>query len=196
MGVKNPNPQGKGQVPMLQAWQDLSAAAPQERSQEGFLLDYLAGSLVLAAGIRFKPVLGRDYYLYWLEDRWSLSMVSPQEWGQRDGRYPVALCRLRRDLSWELTGLEGYPLHEEAIEALRNFQLGFLDFIDNDQDLVDGLPFHSPQLSWHARLLGLGLSKTLQASLELTPALSPTGSKLLAALERPALLTDCLASDQ
>jgi hypothetical protein len=187
--MKISNPQGKGLVPMLQAWQDLGSAAPVARSQRRWLLDYLAGSLVLAAELRFKPTVGRDYYLYWRDGKWSLSMVAPEEWGADHIAHAVAVCRLQADLSWALSPVSSAPLPEEVIAALEAFQHAFLAHIDSDRLLVEGLPFYSASLPWHARILGLGLSKTLQVSLRQLPANRATGRQLLAAVDSiPRLL--------
>jgi hypothetical protein len=201
--AKSPNPQGKGQLPTLQALQEVSVGALPRRSREEWLLDYMAGALVLSARFAFKPVVGRAYYLYWKEGSWSLSMVSPQEWGTRLASSPVARCTLRSDLSWQLSalerpgldgpgrdgpGLDGAGLDEEVSAALLAFQQAFRDQLDTDQPLADILPYHNDALPWYPRLMGLALAKTLQTSLDCLPAPLRSGRALLENVSRQRLL--------
>ena len=65
---KNPNPQGKGLVPVLRDLGSLQAVAPAVKSSVDFLRDYCISSMVLAAKFSFKPVPGKDYYLYAMQD--------------------------------------------------------------------------------------------------------------------------------
>jgi len=37
---------------------------------------------LLNAGLAFKPIIGRIYYLYSKDGQDSISMISPQEWGE------------------------------------------------------------------------------------------------------------------
>jgi len=163
--LKQGNPQGKGLVPVLQSLEPLSHLPTQVRSSKDWLYDYLAGALIISAKFSFKPVVNQSYYLYWSEDEWKLSMISPLEWGSRLQSSPVAECVLREDYSWQLSPLEAVSQTPEVLAALDTFQAGFVDFIDTTTPLVDKLPFHQADLSWYPRLMALGLAKTLQASL-------------------------------
>jgi hypothetical protein len=163
--LKRGNPQGKGLVPVLQSLAALQQLPTHDRSSRQWLLDYLAGALIVSAKFSFKPLINRTYHLYWCEDEWTLSMISPREWGDRLQTSPVAACVLRDDYSWQLSPHESVAQNHELMAALDTFQAGFLAFIDTTTPLVDNLPFHQADLPWYPRLVALGLAKTLQASL-------------------------------
>ena len=90
----NPNPQGKGLVPVLDAWQSLQPAAVAPKSAPRLLGDYMVSLLVLSAEFSFKPVPGKPYYLYWREGDWQLSLISPVEWGLRLPGECLGECQL------------------------------------------------------------------------------------------------------
>ncbi|WP_339338604.1 hypothetical protein [uncultured Oceanicoccus sp.] len=177
---KQPNPQGKGLVPVLQALQPLHQLPAHDRSSKVWLHDYLAGALIVSAKFSFKPIINQTYYLYWHEDEWTLSMISPLEWGVRLQASPVASCVLRDDYSWQLSPHNSVAQNPEVLAALATFQAGFVDFIDTTTPLVDKLPFHQPNLPWYPRLMALGLAKTLQGSLARSGSGNQNGQHLLA----------------
>ena len=178
--LKQANPQGKGLVPVLQALAPLHQLPAHDRSSQAWLHDYLAGALIVSAKFSFKPLINQTYYLYWREDEWTLSMISPREWGVRLQASPVASCVLRDDYSWQLSPHESVSQNPEVLAALDTFQAGFVDFIDTTTPLVDKLPFHQPDLPWYPRVMALGLAKTLQASLARAGSDNQNGQRLLA----------------
>ncbi|MFI5221661.1 MAG: DUF2452 domain-containing protein [Bacteroidia bacterium] len=57
--------------------------------------------------IRFVPVVNQVYHLYEKQDHYSLSLVSPEEWGNsRHSRKFVASVKLLGDHSWEMLWIE------------------------------------------------------------------------------------------
>ena len=178
--LKQANPQGKGLVPVLQALQPLHQLPVRDRSSKAWLHDYLAGALIVAAKFSFKPCINQSYYLYWCDDEWTLSMISPDEWGARLRASPVATCVLREDYSWQLSPYDSVAENAEVVAALATFQAGFVDFIDTATPLVDTLPFYQSELAWYPRLMALGLAKTLQASLIQAGSGKKNGQRLLA----------------
>ena len=100
--VKNPNPQGKGMVPVLRDWATMQPSVVAPKSPAAFLRDYCISSLVLAADFRFKPVVGNTYFLYARERDWNLSLIAPDEWGQRRPGECLGECHLRADMTWEI----------------------------------------------------------------------------------------------
>ena len=195
--MKNPNPQGKGLVPTLQALESVSNGLPSKRGSDTIILDYLASALVLSARFTFKPVINTDYYLYWEQDCWQLSMVSPAEWGDRLTAKPVARCRLCDDLSWTLFPLDDQEPDPDVAEALLAFQTSFLSTIDTSAPLQDSLPFYEQSLPWYPRLMALGLAKTLQHSLAALPVELRSGQALIASHTHHSLfLSSAPASPQ
>ena len=99
---KNPNPQGKGVVPVLRDWATMRPVRSMPKDAAAFLRDYCISSLVLAARFQFKPVPGKEYFLYAREDDWMLSLIGPHEWGQREPGAFLGRCVLRADMTWAM----------------------------------------------------------------------------------------------
>ncbi len=178
---KNPNPQGKGMVPVLRDWGTMQPTISGPKSPADFLRDYCISSLVLAAHFRFKPVVGQDYFLYGSEQGWSLSLISPEEWGQRKVGEFVARCRLRLDMTWDMdtSRLEESSL---ALAMARNFIRGFVATLAGQDSIAAHLPFYIAGLPYYQRLLATALASSLQRTLP------PTGDDMQALLRaQPAV---------
>ncbi len=167
-------------MPVLEALESFTHLPVQRRSSQTWLRDYLAGALIVSAKFSFKPVIKQNYYLYWHDGEWQLSMISPEEWGARLKSYPVASCLLREDYSWDISPYDSVTENPELLESLNTFQTGFLAFINNESPLAEQLPFYQSELSWYPRLMALGLAKTLYTSLDQAGLAQQNGQALLA----------------
>ncbi len=172
---KNPNPQGKGMVPILRDWGTLQPVVLGPKSPAEFLRDYCVSSLILAAHFRFKPVVGRDYFLYASEHGWSLSLIAPHEWGQRRSGQFVASCRLRSDMTWDLDTSQ-MDEHSQAVTMAQTFIYGFFDTLAAQGSISRHLPFYVAHLPYYQRLLATALASSLQR------CLPPTGDDMQALL--------------
>lgn len=161
---KNPNPQGKGVVPVLRDWNSMAPAALGPKSAVDFLRDYCVSSLVLAAKFQFKPVVGKTYYLYATAQGWNLTMISPQEWGQRKAGEFLASCRLRADMTWEMDAAD-LADQPEALEQARRFIQGFVDTLSEQDNIESNLPFFVQEMPYYRRMLGTALSASLKKTL-------------------------------
>jgi hypothetical protein len=54
--------------------------------------------LVYEADIQFEPIVGGTYHLYEMRGRKMLSMIAPEEWGQKH----LATVRLNVDRQWKI----------------------------------------------------------------------------------------------
>lgn len=187
-GQKNPNPQGKGMVPVLRDWGTMQPVVSGPKSPADFLRDYCISSLVLAAHFRFKPVVGKDYFLYASEQGWSLSLIAPEEWGQRKVGEFVARCRLRLDMTWEM---DTSRLEESspALAMARNFVRGFVATLSGQESIVTQLPFYIAGLPYYQRLLATALASSLQRTL-------PPGGDDMQALLRAQPVVPLLANPE
>jgi hypothetical protein len=183
---KNPNPQGKGMVPVLRDWATLQPTVSGPKSPPDFLRDYCISSLVLAAHFRFKPVVGRDYFLYGSEQGWSLSLIAPQEWGQRKAGQFVACCRLRPDMTWQMD-TSRLEEHSPAVVMASTFIRAFVDTLAGQASITEHLPFYVAALPYYQRLLATALASSLQRTL-------PSNSDDMYALLRSHLVPPLLAS--
>lgn len=59
---------------------------------------------IYKADCGFKPVIDRMYYVYQRnsDDTWVLSMIAPEEWGERSPYLYIASCKLLADHTWEV----------------------------------------------------------------------------------------------
>ncbi len=186
---KNPNPQGKGLVPVLQDWGSMQTGVVRAKSAADFLRDYCVSSLVIAAKFRFKPVVGNTYYLYAGQDDWTLSLIAPHEWNLRKTNEFLASCRLRRDMTWEM---EIVPSAEggATLARAKQFIQGFVETLSEQDSISENLPLYVGSLPYYQRMLATALSSSLQRSLP------PTGDNMKALLselpEHTALLGQSL----
>lgn len=181
---KNPNPQGKGMVPVLRDWAAMRPTVSGPKSPADFLRDYCVSSLILAAQFRFKPVVGKAYFLYANEQGWSLSLITPQEWGQRKVGEFVASCHLRPDMTWEMD-TSGLDEHSPALARAQSFICGFVDALAEQDSISTHLPFYNASLPYYQRLFATALSSSLQRSL---PHTGDDAQALLSALPVTPLL--------
>ena len=163
---KNPNPQGKGLVPVLADWQATRPAAVSKKPPQALLLDWFASALVLSARFSFRPAVGQSYFLYSRSGEWQLSLVAPGEWGARSPGACLGRCEMRRDMTWALEPdprLEENPQLQEELAALIE---GFTDSLADDASLDDQLPAYRRDLPYYQRMLATALGTSLRASLD------------------------------
>lgn len=165
----DPNPQGKGLVPLLQGLQQHWAGAevpPKHIDQ--ISLELFTSLFVLQSEIRLNPVPGQDYWLYRQGKRWKLSLVGPDEWGGAPpGRY-VGHCVLQPDRTWTLdldAALAQDPVFMAEIEARR---ARLQESLEQAESLENALPGYEENLGYHARVLAFVLGRSLRRSMQLT----------------------------
>lgn len=175
--MSNPNPQGKGLVPVLAHWQATRPRAVRAKAPAELLLDLFASTLVLSARFDFRPVVGQRYYLYHGAGDWRLSLIAPEEWGARAPGACLGLCTLRADMTWSVEAdqaVNDNPALRARVAALAEDFLGRLDV---DGTLAEQLPGYRRDLPYYRRLLACGVGASLRQSL------SAAGSDALGARE-------------
>ena len=166
--MKRGNPQGKGLVPVLEAWHGIQPHAVAAKSPGRVLVDYFTTLLVLSAEFNFKPARGVSYYLYLRGEGWQLSLVSPPEWRQRTPGPCLGRCKLLPDMTWSLEVLADLAEEPALRDALAAFHRGFLELLESHQFLEEGLPYYVRNLPYYRRLLAAGLASSLAGSLKLS----------------------------
>lgn len=165
---KSPNPQGKGQVPVLAAMEQSRAAA---RGAAPKHIDRISGELftslfVLQSEFGFQPVVGKPYFLYRKEGRFRLSPLSPEDWGDEriSGRF-IGECELHDDLTWSLA-LDQAVANDERFMAWLEEQRRVMDSeLAAAENLEEAMPGYSRRYRFHQRILTYGLSRSLRASM-------------------------------
>ena len=123
MTQKNPNPQGKGLVPVLAALGNASSAVCiVPKTIEQISADLFTSMFVLESRFQFKPIRGRQYWLYRYGERFQLSPVFPEQWSTPTFDQVIGCCELQDDLVWTLelsTDAAQDPLMLEYIRIRR-----------------------------------------------------------------------------
>lgn len=170
------NPQGKGLVPILDAWHATQPAQVRAKPAHHILADYFTSLLVLSAEFQFKPCPGNNYYLYWCNPTWKLSLIAPEEWGERAPGPCIGRCVLHADMTWAITPNDTLGEHQELLTALQQFHQGFSTMLETDAPLEQGLPYFVAKLPYYRLLLSTGLASSLAKSIALS-SLQGTKSK-------------------
>ena len=187
-----PNPQGKGLVPLLRDWAALSPRVAARKSPAEFLRDYCISSLVLAAKFGFKPVIGKTYFLYALESGWTLSLIAPHEWSDGKSNDFFASCRIRPDMTWEIDAAE-LSSNDHPMQSAKRYIEGFVDGLSEQQSISDELPYYVKELGYYQRILATALASSLSQTLPYTgdsvKALLQSQPEALALIEHPGSST-------
>lgn len=169
MARKNPNPQGKGLVPLLQGVQQHVArliVPPKQIDQ--IEMELFTSLFVLQSEIRFNPVVGQRYYLYAQELGYRLSLVAPDEWHRPLAQRYIGLCELQTDRTWTLS-LDAAIADDTAFMAEVERQRAALHVaVEQAERLEDVLPVFAPGLGYHGRILAFILGKSLRSSMQLS----------------------------
>lgn len=184
------NPEGKGVVPVLRDWQALAPAGVRAKGAAAVLRDYWASSLVLNARFDFRVVPGNTYTLYCIGEGWQLSLISPEEWGERAPGVGVARCCLRTDMTWALDWLPAAREDPAITAVLAPLLEGFLARIRAGSDLEASLPVYEAQLPYGRRMLAAALARSLGHSLELAGLAGRSADAWLETLGGSRLLPD------
>ncbi len=167
MTTKNPNPQGKGLVPVLAALHAAgrSIVVPPKQVQQvsGELFTSL---FVLGSRFGFKPVVGRSYWLYRRDGVFNLSLLAPEQWSALVYGQYVGACELHTDLTWTLTlGAEALadPLLMRYIARQREV---FEQQLQAAASVDDLLPVFKEELPFYQRVFASALAGSLGASMQ------------------------------
>ena len=185
--MKQANPQGKGGVPVLDAWRGAQPARVRAKPPRQILADYFTTLLVLSAEFRFRPVVGQPYHLYLRDSGWRLSLIAPAEWRDKAPGPCLGRCELQPDMTWTLEPVDDLADQDTLTEALKAFQDGFVSLLDRDDSLEDGLPFYVRELPFYQRLLASGLASSLSETLRVSRLTGSSGRAWLAGTPVPRL---------
>jgi len=165
----DPNPQGKGLVPVLNDLASSRAGIPVPPKK----IDQIAGELftsmfVLESEFAFKPVIGTKYYLYRKDGRFRLTLVSPEQWpGELFGRF-IGRCVLERDITWTLEMDEQASLDMELNRFIQEKKRAFEQALETARQLGDILPVYCASLPYYQRLFASALAASLGMSMKLS----------------------------
>lgn len=172
---KNPNPQGKGLVPVLQQWAQFRPQQPSFKKSAQLFADYFTSLLVLSADFQFKPVVGQHYYLYLKDGRWKLSLIEPERWSRSKGGDCLGRCQLHGDMTWSLAPIKEMKTNSKLATALESYYQHFIDHMDSDKPVKSTLPYYAEHLPFYARMAANGLAQSINLSSQGSPLLEQSG---------------------
>ena len=173
--MKSPNPQGKGAVPLLAAWEAMTPITLANKTANRILGEYFTSLLILSAEFAFKPVPNKDYFLYWKPSlpvdnkpvsAWRLSLIEPERLGDLDLGIYVGRCVLQYDMTWSIALTETLAEHSDLLADLQQFHQQFQTTNSDEQSLESHLPFFVEQLPFYRRLAATALSSSLSRSIK------------------------------
>ena len=103
-------------------------------------------------------------YLYFIEGRWTLSLISPDEWSEDHRNGFVGTCMLQRDMTWTIEPSALLGEDNAVSDAVGRFYDAFADTLDTDLTLEEILPFYTRRLRYYQRLYASALSRSMRGS--------------------------------
>lgn len=166
----NPNPQGKGLVPILQSiGHDYPTGHIPPKQIDQIEMELFTSLFVLQSHIRFHPVVNTSYWLYQTDGEYRLLLVAPDEWhgsGYR-GRF-IGKCVLQEDRTWTLELSPAMLEDQVFMDNLERQRAEFQASLEQAETLEDVLPVYESSLSFYARVMAFTLGKSLSISMGLS----------------------------
>jgi hypothetical protein len=161
------NPDGKGLNGFLLDWYQSAPRGIVAKPQRQVLAEFFTSMLVLSAAFKYRPAVGTENYLYWVDGEWSLSLISPAEWSDERRAGFAGTCVLQRDMTWTIAPSEMLAKHNAVSDAISRFYRGFAEMLDTDLTLEEILPFYVGRLPYYQRLFASALSRSMRAAVTL-----------------------------
>ena len=161
------NPEGKGVNGVLLDW---SRSEPRDivaKPQQQVLAELFTSILALSAAFKYRPVVERPNYLYWMDGQWSMSLIAPEEWCDARRAGFAGELVLQRDMTWTINPSDRLVDRKPVSDALREYYDAFVNTLDTDRTLEEILPFHVRTLPYYQRLYASALSRSMRAAVDL-----------------------------
>lgn len=162
------NPDGKGLSGVMLDWYRTAPRDVIAKPRRQILSELFTSMLVLSAAFKYRPVVGAENYLYWIDGEWSLSLIAPEEWSQQRRAGFAGTCMLHRDMTWTIALSERLSERNPVAEAIGRFYDAFVKALDTDLTLEEILPFHADRIPYYQRLQASALSRALRAAVILS----------------------------
>lgn len=159
---------GNGTVGFLMDWHASKPRGVIVKPQPQVLAEFFTSMLVLSAHFKYKPSIGTANYLYYIQERWELSLIPPDQWTAERQFGFAGACRMLADRTWTIQPSEQLAEDTPVADAVRRFYDGFRLAMDTDGTLEDVLPFFAGKFTYYRRLNANALSRSLRASATLS----------------------------
>ena len=161
------NPDGKGLNGFMLDWYRTEPRGLVAKPRRQVLAEFFTSMLVLSAGFKYKPAVGVDNYLYWVEDGWNLSLIAPDQWSEERYAGFVGTCTLQQDMTWTIDPSAQLVEQGPLSEAVGRFFDAFAETMDTDLTLEEILPFYVQRMPYWQRLHASALSRSIRGSVTL-----------------------------
>ncbi|MEL6868328.1 MAG: hypothetical protein AAFO81_00880 [Pseudomonadota bacterium] len=159
---------GQGTIGFLMDWYASMPRGVVSKPQPQVLAEFFTSMLILSAEFKYKPAIGANNYLYFIDERWELSLIPPEQWTQQRQDGYAGLCRLLTDRTWTIVPSGQLTEDTPVADAVRRFYDGFRLAMDTDGTLEDVLPFFAGKFSYYRRLNANALSRSIRAATTLS----------------------------
>lgn len=169
MSQKNPNPQGKGLVPVLAALNSANTnVCIVPKHAEQLSAELFTSMFVLESRFGFKPIRGQKYWLYRYGKRFQLSLLSPERWSVPTFDQFIGCCELHDDLVWTLDLSSEAGQDADFLAYIKHRHEQFKQTLQASETLADALPVYVAALPFYQRVFASALASSLGKSLQLS----------------------------
>ena len=167
MTNKNPNPQGKGLSTVLEGLSQSRPGVVVPPKQIDQISSELFTSLfVLRSEFRFRPVVGKSYWLYRVDDQFKLYMLPPDQWSAGHPGQFIGECVLQDDITWTLTMDERAAEDESLLSLIEEERQRLERSLEEAAAVEDAMPEYIASMPFYCRLLAYGLGSSLRGSMQ------------------------------
>ena len=165
LSVEKPaNPEGKGVNGVMLDWYRTEPRGLVAKPRRQVLAEFFTSMLVLSAQFKYKPSIGVRNHLYWIDGRWMLSLIAPEEWSFRHRSGFVGTCVLQRDMTWTIEPSEQLATEEGLSDAVGRSFDAFAETLDTDVTLEEILPFYVRRMPYWQRMHANALSRSVRGA--------------------------------
>lgn len=164
---KNPNPQGKGGSPVLATLdaQRAGLAAVPAKHIEQVATELFTSLFVLESDFRFKPVIGKPYYLYQQGERFWLGLSPPRMMRESVAGRFIGTCELQPDMTWTLELAEDVAADPTFMAYIEQKRAAFEQRLDEAETVDDVLPVHERRFAFYRRASAFAVAHSLGRSM-------------------------------
>ncbi|MDZ7643318.1 MAG: hypothetical protein U5K76_03190 [Woeseiaceae bacterium] len=161
------SPDGKGANGLMLDWYRTEPRGVAVKPERQVLAEFFTSMLILSSGFKYKPAVGVDNYLYFVDGTWTLSLIAPHEWTAERRNGFVGTCVLHRDMTWTIQPAEQLADDGPIADAIGRFFDAFNEMLDTDLTLEEILPFYVQRMPYYQRLQANALSRSIRAAVTL-----------------------------
>jgi len=162
----DPNPQGKG-LSLISVMSSTGLALNHVPAKNVLQVanELFTSMFILSADFSFRPVIGREYWLYFQSSGFKLSLIAPDEWHDQSFGQVVGCCQLQSDMTWSLNLSQSAQANVFLMQHIERQRLAFEQQLGEQQSLAKAMPVYEAKLPFYQRLYATMLSKSLHHSM-------------------------------